>query len=55
MLSLTPPVLPAPEPVRCPVEARSLDERVRCGFVRVLLDRSDASSSTIRSDGTGSR
>jgi pimeloyl-ACP methyl ester carboxylesterase len=48
VLSLAPPLVSALEPVRCPAEARSLDARVRCGFVRVLLDRSDASSPTIR-------
>ena len=45
-----PLTLPAPRVIqtRCPGEARSLDRRANCGFVRVPLDRLNPSGRTIR-------
>ena len=48
VVTLAPPPTPALAAVRCPAEARSLDRRVTCGFVRVLLDRSNPASRTIK-------
>jgi len=48
MVAVASPAAPALVAVRCPAEARSLDRRVQCGFVRVPLDRSNPSGRTIK-------